>query len=105
METKTEVADIRETKTELADKPPGIRSTDTSAFQPAVSRKRSLEPSSKTAGPKMRRSQWVIFVAISIVLGFLVFYTSLHVTDTTRSRARLLQAPSPVETVPGRRQI
>jgi membrane fusion protein, multidrug efflux system len=104
METKTEVADIRETKTELADKPPGIGSTDTSAFQPAVSRKRSLEPSSKTAGPKVRRSHWVIFVAISIVLGFLVFYTILHVIDTTTSKARLLHAPSPVETVPVRRQ-
>jgi len=52
----------------------------------------------------MRRSQWVIFVAISIVLGFLVFYTILHVIDTTTSKARLLHAPSPVETVPVRRQ-
>jgi membrane fusion protein, multidrug efflux system len=52
----------------------------------------------------MRRSHWVIFVAISIVLGFLVFYTILHVIDTTTSKARLLHAPSPVETVSVRRQ-
>jgi len=52
----------------------------------------------------MRRSHWVIFVLISVVLGFLVFYTILHVIDTTTSKARLLHAPSPVETVPVHRQ-
>jgi RND family efflux transporter MFP subunit len=104
METKTEIADIRETKTEVADEPSDIESVGTSSFQPAVSKKRSLEPSLQTAGPKMRRSHWVIFTVICVLLGFLVFYTILHVIDTTTSKARLVHAPSPVETVPVRRQ-
>ena len=37
----------------------------------------------------MRRSHWVIFLVISVLLGFLVFYTILHVIDTTTSKARL----------------
>ena len=32
METKTEIADIRETKTEVADKPSDIGSPDASSF-------------------------------------------------------------------------
>ena len=52
----------------------------------------------------MRRSHWVIFLLISVLLGFLVFYTILHVIDTTTSKARVVHAPSPVETVPVRRQ-
>jgi RND family efflux transporter MFP subunit len=104
METKTEIADIRETKTEVADRPSDIESPDTSSFQPAVSKKRSLDRSFQAAGPKMRRSHWVIFLLISVLLGFLVFYTILHVIDTTTSKARVVHAPSPVETVPVRRQ-
>src|SRR5215831_3847519 len=105
METKTEIADIRETKTEVADKPSDVGRPGTSLFQPAVSKERDLAPSSfQTAGPKMRRSHWVIFIVVSGVLGFLVFYTVLHVIDTTTSMARHVHAPSPVETVPVRRQ-
>jgi len=52
----------------------------------------------------MRRSHWVIFTVICVVLGFLVFYTILHVIDTTTGKARLVHAPSPVETVPVHRQ-
>src|SRR6185437_1792689 len=65
---------------------------------------RNLDPSSQTAGPKMRRWHWTIFVFISVLLGFLVFYTILHMIGTTTSMARRLHAPSPVETVPVRRQ-
>ena len=52
----------------------------------------------------MKRSHWVIFVVICAVLGFLVFYTILHVIDTTTGIARRVHAPSPVETVPVHRQ-
>ena len=52
----------------------------------------------------MRRWHWTIFVFISVLLGFLVFYTILHMIKTTTSMARRVHAPSPVETVPVRRQ-
>jgi len=52
----------------------------------------------------MRRSHWVIFIVISFLLGFLVLYTILHMINTTTSIARVVHAPSPVETVPVRRQ-
>ena len=35
METKTEIADIKETKTQVADKPSDIGSADTSSLQTA----------------------------------------------------------------------
>src|SRR5262249_11489318 len=44
------------------------------------------------------------FLAICFILGLLVFFTVIHVINTTPSRARLVNAPSPVETVPVRRQ-
>jgi RND family efflux transporter MFP subunit len=103
METKTEIANIRETKTEVADEPSDIESPGTS-FQSTVSKKRSLDPSAKTAGPRMRRWHWVIFVVICGLLGCLVLYTILHMIGTTTSMARRVHAPSPVETVPVRRQ-
>jgi len=66
---------------------------------------RSLDPSSfRTAAPKMKRSHWVILIVISVLLGFLVFYTILHVINTTTSKARAVHAPAPVETVPVHRQ-
>ena len=52
----------------------------------------------------MKRSHWVIFIVISVLLGFLVFYTILHMIDTSTGMARHVLAPSPVETVPVRRQ-
>ena len=52
----------------------------------------------------MKRPHWIIFFAICLILGFLVFVTIVHVIKTTPSRAKLLHAPSPVETVPVRRQ-
>ena len=77
-----------ETKTERADQPrrpgpgdPVIRSTS-----------------------EMKRSHWIIFFVICLILGILVFATVVHVIDTTPSRARLVNAPTPVETIPVRRQ-
>jgi len=105
METKTEIADIRETKTEVADKPSDTGSLGTSSFRAATSKMRSRDTSSfRTATSKMKPSHWVIFIVISVLLGFLVLYTILHVINTTTSKARAVHAPSPVETVPVRRQ-
>jgi len=119
METKTEIADIRETKTEVADKPPEIGSAGTSV-QPAVSKERSLGPFETAAarmkpsrftlpfapwrGWVMKPSHWVIFLVICALLGALVLYTLVHMIDTSTSIARHVHAPSPVETVPIRRQ-
>ena len=52
----------------------------------------------------MKRSHWIIFFAICFILGLLVFFTIIHVVNTTPSKARLVHAPAPVETVPVRRQ-
>ena len=119
METKTEIADIKETKTEVADKPFDLGSGGTS-FQPAVSKKSSpssfetatarTKPSGFTLpfapwpGWVMKPSHWVIFVVICALLGSLVLYTILHMINTTTSIARIVHAPSPVEIVPVRRQ-
>jgi len=58
----------------------------------------------RTPAALMKRSHWVILIVISVLLGFLVLYTILHVINTTTSKARAVHAPSPVETVPVRRQ-
>lgn len=63
----------------------------------------SLHPRQPT-GPQMKRSHWIIFLAICCILGLLVFFTVIHVINTSPSRARLVNAPAPVETVPVRRQ-
>ncbi len=52
----------------------------------------------------MKRSHWIIFLSICFILGLLVFFTVIHVVRTSPSRARLVNAPAPVETVPVRRQ-
>ena len=79
-----------ETKTEIENKPSRPLSGSASSF--------------RTAAPRMKRSHWVILIVISLLLGFLVFYTILHVINTTTGIARHVRAPSPVETVPVRRQ-
>ena len=58
----------------------------------------------ETSTLPMKRSHWIIFFAICLILGLLVFMTIVHVINTTPSRARLVHAPAPVETVPVRRQ-
>ena len=52
----------------------------------------------------MKRSHWVVFLVVCFLLGLLVFATALHVIGTDTSKARLVNAPSAVETVPVRRQ-
>ncbi len=52
----------------------------------------------------MKRSHWIIFFAICFILGALVFGTIIHLINTAPSKARLVGAPGPVETVPVRRQ-
>src|SRR5207245_3814793 len=91
-------------KTEAADKPSDTGKPDASSVQPGVSKRRNLASPSHTAGPKMKRWHWTVFVVICVLLGFLVFYTILHVIGTTTSMARRVHAPYPVETVPVRRQ-
>jgi membrane fusion protein, multidrug efflux system len=90
METKTEIADIRETKTEITGKPSGIGGLGTASY--------------RTATPKMKRSHWVVFLVVCFLLGLLVFATALHVIGTDTSKARIINAPAAVETVPVRRQ-
>src|SRR6266550_6006581 len=91
METKTEIADIRETKTEIRTKPSDIGRLGTSSF--------------RTATPKIKRSHWVVFLVVCFLLGLLVFATALHVIGTDTSKARAVNAPAAVETVPVRRQM
>jgi RND family efflux transporter MFP subunit len=117
METKTEIADIKESKTEGADKPSDTGKPDASSLQQGVSRKGNSASSSQTAGPieksirefvrelvAMKRWHWALFVVICVILGCLVLYTILHMINTTTSMARHVHAPSPVETVPVHRQ-
>jgi membrane fusion protein, multidrug efflux system len=54
------------------------------------------------ASPK--RSHWIVFLVICGLLGLLVFKTVLHLIHTDTKKARIVHAPSPVETVPVRRQ-
>jgi RND family efflux transporter MFP subunit len=52
----------------------------------------------------MKRSHWIIFFAICFILGILVLATAVHIIDTTPARARLVNAPTPVETVVAKKQ-
>ena len=81
-----------ETKTERAEPRPRVRSSssDSPGLGPWLS--------------QMQRSHWVIFVAICLLLGILVFATAVHMIDTTPSKARLVNAPTPVETVVAKKQ-
>lgn len=75
--------------------------------QPAGERPRTADGTTlarQTSTSQMKRSHWVIFLAICLILGLLVFFTIIHVINTTPSKARLVHAPTPVETVPVRRQ-
>src|SRR4030095_8765112 len=90
METKTEIADIRETKTEIRIKPPDVGRLGPSSFRPPTS--------------KVKRSHWVVFLVVCFLLGLLVFATALHVIGTDTGKARAVNAPAAVETVPVRRQ-
>jgi len=56
------------------------------------------------AVPPPKRSHWIVFLVVCCLLGLLVFKTVLHVISTDTQKARIVHAPSPVETVPVRRQ-
>jgi RND family efflux transporter MFP subunit len=58
----------------------------------------------RPAPSEMKRSHWIIFFVICGILGILVFATVVHIIGTTPSKARLIHAPTPVETVPVRHQ-
>jgi len=51
-----------------------------------------------------KRSHWMIFLVVCCLLGMLVFKAVLHMIATDTGKARRVHAPSPVETVPVRRQ-
>lgn len=51
-----------------------------------------------------KRFHWIVFLIICGLLGLLVFKTVLHLIQTDTKKARIVHAPSPVETVPVRRQ-
>lgn len=57
-----------------------------------------------TLPSQMKRSHWIIFFAICLILGILIFATAVHIIDTTPSKAKLVHAPAPVETVTAKRQ-
>ncbi len=51
-----------------------------------------------------KRSHWMVYLIVCCLLGFLVFKTVLHLIHTDTKKARIVHAPSPVETVRVRRQ-
>lgn len=50
----------------------------------------------------MKGRWWFIFLGITILLGALVRQTVVHLVETDATKARILDAPIPVETVPAR---
>ena len=56
------------------------------------------------AAPPPKRFYWIVFAVVCCLLGFLVFKTVLHLISTDTRKARIVHAPSPVESVPVRRQ-
>src|SRR6266581_6722939 len=51
-----------------------------------------------------KHSHWLVFLVVCFLLGLLVFKTVLHMISTDTKQAHRVHAPSPVETVPVRRQ-
>jgi RND family efflux transporter MFP subunit len=54
--------------------------------------------------PRTKRPRWIVLVVICFLVGLLVFRTVLHMINTDATKARVVHAPAPVETVPVRRQ-
>lgn len=79
-----------ETRTDLASRPSQPR-TGTSSFR-------------QTPKAQMKGSHWIIFFAVCILLGLLVFKTVLHMIGTDTKKAATFNAPAPVETVLVRQQ-
>jgi len=51
-----------------------------------------------------KRSHWIVFLVVCFLLGLLVFKAVLHMIGSDTKKARFVHAPSPVETVPVRKQ-
>src|SRR5205807_4844927 len=51
-----------------------------------------------------KHSHWIVFLVVCFLLGLLVFKAVLHMIGTDTKQAHRVHAPSPVETVPVRRQ-
>jgi RND family efflux transporter MFP subunit len=51
-----------------------------------------------------KHSHWIVFLVVCFLLGLLVFKTVLHMISTDTKKAHMVHAPSPVETVPVRKQ-
>src|SRR5262249_27410774 len=77
---------------------PGSQSLQDGKHDSRANRRREFA----VAPPK--RSHWLVFLIICCLLGFLVFKTVLHLINTDSKKARIIHAPSPVETFPVRKQ-
>ena len=53
---------------------------------------------------RRRHSHWIVFLVVCFLLGLLVFKTVLHMISSDTKKAHMVHAPSPVETVPVRKQ-
>src|SRR5437016_8821700 len=51
-----------------------------------------------------KHSHWIVFLVVCFLLGLLVFKAVLHMIGTDTKQAHRVHAPSPVETVPVRKQ-
>src|SRR6266513_2293681 len=51
-----------------------------------------------------KHSHWIVFLVVCFLLGLLVFKAVLHMIGTDTKQAHRMHAPSPVETVPVRKQ-
>src|SRR5437867_9685722 len=54
--------------------------------------------------PPRKHSHWIVFLVVCFLLGLLVFKAVLHMIGTDTKQAHRVHAPSPVETVPVRKQ-
>jgi membrane fusion protein (multidrug efflux system) len=79
-----------------------METTTRAAEQPPKSERDTAFRTGPTT--QMKRSHWIIFFVICIILGLLVVGTVIHLIGTTPSVARRLSGPMPVETVPAKRQ-
>ncbi len=63
-----------------------------------------MQSAPRNLGLGMKPTHWIVFLIVCAVLALLVFETVTHVLRTTPSKARLIGAPAPVETVVVQRQ-
>ena len=82
---------------------PGL-TPNQSALQPIQTTVPKESREFQTPRPMMKRSHWIVFLIVCFLVGLLVFKTVLHMINTDARKARITHAPTPVETVPVRRQ-